>query len=85
MCHALSIMSAQDIITELSHLSRPELEKVDAHLHELLRGNSVTSSRSWGEALIELAGTAEGLPSLNSETLKSQNAEMRPGENGNTP
>ena len=56
-------MSTQQIIAELPKLSRTELEQVDARLHELLRGNGQTSSKSWGEALQEVAGTAEGLPS----------------------
>ena len=56
-------MSAQEIIAELTKLSRPELEQVDATLHTLLRNDGSASSRSWGEALQELAGTAEGLPS----------------------
>ncbi len=55
-------MSAQEIISELTKLSRPELEQVDATLHALLRSNGGTSSKSWGEALQELAGTAQGLP-----------------------
>ena len=55
-------MSAQEIIAELPNLTRPELEKVDAHLHELLCRNRATSSKSWGEALLEVAGTARGLP-----------------------
>ena len=55
-------MSAQEIIAELPKLTRPELEKVDAHLHELLCRNPATSSKSWGEALLEVAGTARGLP-----------------------
>jgi len=56
-------MSAQEIIAELPNLTRPELEKVDAHLHELLYRNPAASSKSWGEALLEVAGTAQGLPS----------------------
>ena len=55
-------MSAQEIISELTKLSRPELEQVDATLHALLRSNGGTSSKSWGEALQELAGTAQDLP-----------------------
>ena len=56
-------MSAQDIIAELPKLSRPELEKVDHRLHELLRNAKKTSSKNWGEALAEVSGTASGLPS----------------------
>ena len=55
-------MSAQEIIAELPKLSRPELEQVDATLHSLLRANGGTSSKSWGEALEEVAGTARDLP-----------------------
>jgi hypothetical protein len=51
-------MSTQDIIAELPKLTRPELEQVDAHLHELLRAGR----KSWGEALLEVAGSAQGLP-----------------------
>jgi hypothetical protein len=56
-------MSAQEIITDLPKLSRSELEKVDARLHELLQSDGGTGSRSWAEALLEVAGTAQGLPS----------------------
>lgn len=55
-------MSAQEIIDELSNLSQPELAHVDARLHELLRSHGSSLSRSWGEALLEVAGTAQGLP-----------------------
>lgn len=56
-------MSAQDIIAELPKLNRRELETVDAKLHELLRvSESPAASTSWGNALLEVAGTAEGLP-----------------------
>ena len=63
MWHIRNGMSAQEIIVELSNLSRPELEQVDARLHELLQtsGNG-GSSKPWGEALLELAGTVQGLP-----------------------
>ena len=56
-------MSAQEIIAELPNLSRPELEEVDSKLHQLLRSNGGTSAKGWGGALLEIAGTAEGLPS----------------------
>ncbi len=55
-------MSAQEIIAELPKLTQPELERVDVKLRELLRTNGGNSSRSWGAALLEIAGTAEGLP-----------------------
>ena len=56
-------MSAQEIITELPKLTRPDLERVDAKLHDLLRcSDGAGTSKPWGDALLELAGTAEGLP-----------------------
>jgi len=55
-------MSTQDIIAELPKLTRGELEQVDAHLHELLHGRTAVSQKSWGEALLQLAGSAQGLP-----------------------
>ena len=55
-------MSAQEIIADLSNLSQPELEHVNLRLHELLRSQGSTLSKSWGEALLEVAGTAQGLP-----------------------
>ena len=60
---SLHRMSAQEIIAELPNLSRPELEQVDSKLHQLLRSNGATSTKGWGDALLEVAGTAEGLPS----------------------
>jgi hypothetical protein len=56
-------MSAHEIIAELSKLSRPELEVVDQRLHELLGRKADEPKRSWGEALLEVAGSAQGLPS----------------------
>jgi hypothetical protein len=55
-------MSAQEIIAELPSLSRPDLQQVDARLRELLRGNDGSSAKSWGEALLEVAGAARNLP-----------------------
>jgi len=56
-------MSADEIIVELTKLDRLGLEKVDERLHQLLHeGHHSTSSGSWGEALLAVAGTAEGLP-----------------------
>jgi len=56
-------MSAQEIMAELPRLSRPELEQVDARLHDLLqKDGSGTSTKNWGDALLEVAGTARGLP-----------------------
>jgi hypothetical protein len=58
----LTSVSTQEIIAGLSKLSRAELEEVGARLRELLQSNGGTSSTSWGAALVEVAGTAEGLP-----------------------
>ena len=56
-------MSAQEIIAELPKLSQPELERVDQRLHELLgKPPAPASAKPWGEALLELAGCATGLP-----------------------
>lgn len=55
-------MSAQEIIAELPKLSQPELEFVDQRIHELLGTKSSGSKRSWGEALLEVAGSVRGLP-----------------------
>ena len=51
-------MSANEIIAQLPNLSRTDLEKVDFHLHELLR---TTNQNVW-QGLLEIAGSAEGLP-----------------------
>ena len=56
-------MSAQEIIEELMKLSPDELAEIDLKLHELLQRKPSTSEKSWGEALLEVAGTIEGLPS----------------------
>lgn len=53
-------MTSREIIAELPKLTRPELEEVDAHLRVLM-GNRQPPTRSWGTALMELAGTAQGL------------------------
>ena len=55
-------MSTNEIIAELPRLSRPELEQVDAKLHELLQHKQQSSAQNWGDALSSLAGTVEGLP-----------------------
>jgi hypothetical protein len=52
-------MSANEIIAELPKLSRQELAEVDCRLHELLDASQ--KPPVW-EALLEIAGTAEGLP-----------------------
>jgi len=56
-------MSSQEIISELPKLSLAELEDVESRLQELLRFRNQEVAVSWGSALLELAGTAEGLPS----------------------
>ena len=55
-------MSTQEIIRELTQLDRDELAQVDLKLHELLEEKMRTGGRSWGEALLEVAGTVAGLP-----------------------
>ena len=55
-------MSTQEIIRELEKLNRDELTQVDLRLHELLQEKIRPSGKSWGEALLEVAGTVEGLP-----------------------
>jgi predicted nucleic acid-binding protein len=52
-------MSTQEIIRELTKLDRDELAQVDLKLHELLEEKIRTSGRSWGEALLEVAGTTD--------------------------
>lgn len=59
---AFTCMSTQEIMTELTKLSRADLEQLDARLHELLQQDPKPSSKNWADALSELAGTAEGLP-----------------------
>ena len=55
-------MSAQEIIGELAKLDRDELAQVDLKLHEFLEEKISTGGRSWGEALLEVAGTVDALP-----------------------
>jgi hypothetical protein len=55
-------MSAQEILAELPHLSRTELHWLDARLHELLKIEEPPPAKPWGAALLEIAGTAQGLP-----------------------
>ena len=54
--------STQEMIRELTKLNRDELAQIDLKLHELLEEKIGAGGRSWGEALLEVAGTAEGLP-----------------------
>ena len=56
-------MSAQEIIGELAKLDRDELAQVALKLHELLEEEISAGGRSWGEALLEVAGTVQALPS----------------------
>ena len=53
-------MSANEIIAELPKLGRGELERVDAKLRELLK--PTPGHKTWGEALLEVAGAVDGLP-----------------------
>jgi hypothetical protein len=55
-------MSAQEIIKELTKLDRDQLVEIDLKLHELLEEKISPGGRSWGEALLEVAGTVEDLP-----------------------
>jgi hypothetical protein len=55
-------MSAQEIIKELMKLNPDELAEVDLKLHELLQNRTSAGEKSWGEALLEVAGAIEGLP-----------------------
>ena len=58
-------MGATEIISELAKLTRPELEAVDARVHQLLSeptGTKSGTAKNWGEALASLAGSLDGLP-----------------------
>jgi hypothetical protein len=54
-------MSAQEIIGELPKLKPEELQRVKAGLAELERRQTPPERSVW-DALLEFAGTAEGLP-----------------------
>jgi hypothetical protein len=54
-------MSAQEIIAELPKLKPEELQRVKAGLAELERQQTPPERSVW-DALLEFAGTAEGLP-----------------------
>jgi hypothetical protein len=54
-------MSAQEIIAELPKLKPEELQRVKAGLAELERQPTPPERSVW-DALLEFAGTAEGLP-----------------------
>ena len=56
-------MSTQEIVRELAKLSRDELTEVDLRLREQLQEKIRPGGKSWGEALLEVAGTVKGLPS----------------------
>jgi hypothetical protein len=55
-------MSTKKNIAKLANLSPKELQ-VEAKMQELLGQRKGTAMRSWGAALLEVAGTASGLPS----------------------
>ena len=54
-------MSAQEIIAELPKLKPEELQRVKAGLADLERQQTPPERSVW-DALLEFAGTAEGLP-----------------------
>jgi hypothetical protein len=55
-------MSTQEIMAELTKLSREDLEQLDARLHDLLQRSPEPSSRTWADALRDVAGSARDLP-----------------------
>jgi hypothetical protein len=58
-------MSAREIIEELPRLTPSELLEVENRLRELQQQRTTRAPDApvrWGEALLEIAGTAEGLP-----------------------
>ena len=55
-------MSAQEIISELSNLGPGELQLVKEKLHELETIAQPEPRTGWGQALLEIAGTAADLP-----------------------
>jgi hypothetical protein len=55
-------MSAREILEELPRLTPAELLEVENRLRELRREQVPGAQVRWGEALLEIAGTAEGLP-----------------------
>ena len=58
-------MSVREIIEELPRLTPAELLEVENRLRELQRRTAAAAPEApvrWGEALLEIAGTAEGLP-----------------------
>ena len=58
-------MSAREIIEELQRLTPQELLEVENRLREVQRQNGAEAADvpvRWGAALLEIAGTAEGLP-----------------------
>lgn len=60
--HPAQVMSAQEIIAELPKLSQPELLSLGNQINALLARAEGRSPRSWGEALMEVAGSVPGLP-----------------------
>lgn len=58
-------MSIQEIIAEIGKLDRKQIQEVDMHLHRLLEKSA--EKKRWGEALLEVAGSVEGLPEDYSE------------------
>ena len=54
-------MGVREILAELPNLTADELAPVDAKQREL-HGRNDSTAPVWGRALLEIAGTAEGLP-----------------------
>jgi hypothetical protein len=62
-------MSAQEIIAKLPKLKPEELYQVEAKVYELLQPSQGKAAKSWGEALLEVAGSVKDLPPDYSENL----------------
>jgi hypothetical protein len=54
-------VSVREILAELPKLTADELAAVDGKLREI-HGENARPPQMWGQALLEIAGTAEGLP-----------------------
>jgi hypothetical protein len=55
-------MSTQRILSELEHLSVAELREIKQRAVDLEAQKAGKTGKSWREALMEVAGTAVGLP-----------------------
>ena len=56
------------MIRELTKLNRDELAQIDLKLHELLEEKIGAGGRSWGEALLEVAGSGGSSTGLGGES-----------------